>query len=959
MKKLMALCQPERKASYSKITVVSPSEQLVEPQMSPRRRSLKSNKSEDDATLGQLYRSGRANSISMSPPTPAIGRSDGNIEDLLRISSELATAPVTSLVQVAVTIAKKTSWLMNCDKTVLWIRNGSKLTAYVDRHSLCTNSLNPLVEKEKTIITKDLCSRDPEGACIGNMTAIYCNLKGEYTPKDVVAASPAVEDDIRTSMWMPIIHEGEVFACIKVSNKRGTKNVGLIDFTVEDESLLGSLNLFVVTIIKNSLLYQDLNTSYTHSAELLDLVRTLSTTELDLERLCNHIMYSAKRLLCADRCSLFVVDKPAAQLVANMDGHSKEVRIPFTSGIAGHVASTGTVCNIDDAYADKRFNRQMDKQTGYKTNTILCAPITYDNNVLAVAQLVNKDTGPFTKEDEETFAGFSTFAGISIQNTMLHSQMVREKRTITAVLATVTHLNKLDIMQTDVICKQIMEQAKDLVKCERCALFMVDKEHNQLYSTVANQTGGEIRFTMSQGIAGHVARTGEIQNIPDAYADERFNIEVDKKTGFVTRNILCMPVVFGKEVIAVTQLVNKMGSDAFNTDDEKTLQVFSEFAAMSLRNAQLFEFMKAAELETKTLLEMSSKPNMKGKVMTKTLKPANRISELKAMDLTPEETNTLLGVGFNIHKYNINDNVMHRRLVRLAGEIFETMGVMSTFSIEEDTLYSFLCAVQSKYRSVPYHNFTHAFDVMQTLATWIAVYDVKRYLTSLDILTLLISGLCHDLDHMGLNNSFLLTVETPLGVLSASSGSKSVLEVHHCNIAIDILQDETCDILQNCTEAELKEVWKSLIESILSTDMAKHAELSSAFAQQSAHYNEKDTDHKRLLLGMLLKAADVSNITKPFEISRAWGQYVTAEFDWQGAQEQEAMLDVKPMFDRQNKSQLAAGQLLFIQNVGLPLFSTLTKFLPSMSPVLDQLKQNRNQWQGIVDTQQLRNDKCL
>ena len=80
-------------------------------------------------------------------------------------------------------------------------------------------------------------------------------------------------------------------------------------------------------------------------------------------------------------------------------------RFPMGEGLAGHTARSGETLNISDAYADKRFNKKVDKQTGYKTRNVLCAPIrgrTGDNGVLAVIQMLNKKGGlPFDKHDEE------------------------------------------------------------------------------------------------------------------------------------------------------------------------------------------------------------------------------------------------------------------------------------------------------------------------------------------------------------------------------------------------------------------------------------------------------------------------------------------------------------------------------------------------------------------------------
>jgi adenylate cyclase len=87
----------------------------------------------------------------------------------------------------------------------------------------------------------------------------------------------------------------------------------------------------------------------------------------------------------------------------------------------------------------------------------------------------------------------------------------------------------------------IMQKAKQLLDAERCTMFLIDKEKQQLWSTVADGTE-QIRIPINMGIAGYVVSTGEVLNIPEAYEDDRFNRDIDLKTGYRTRSILCMPL---------------------------------------------------------------------------------------------------------------------------------------------------------------------------------------------------------------------------------------------------------------------------------------------------------------------------------------------------------------------------------------------------------------------------------
>jgi energy-coupling factor transporter ATP-binding protein EcfA2 len=120
-------------------------------------------------------------------------------------------------------------------------------------------------------------------------------------------------------------------------------------------------------------------------------------------------------LLNAERSSLFLLEGNDLLLkVSENLREMGEIRIPLGSGIAGSVAQSGEAIRIDDAYSDPRFNREVDKQTGFRTRSILCLPIkNLDGEVFAVAQLLNrKDGQPFDEEDEQRFAGFARSIGV-------------------------------------------------------------------------------------------------------------------------------------------------------------------------------------------------------------------------------------------------------------------------------------------------------------------------------------------------------------------------------------------------------------------------------------------------------------------------------------------------------------------------------------------------------------------
>lgn len=159
------------------------------------------------------------------------------------------------------------------------------------------------------------------------------------------------------------------------------------------------------------------------------------------------------------------------------------------------------------------------------------------------------------------------------------------------VVSKETNLNKL--------LELIAEQVKTILSCDRCSVFILDRQTNELWSKVAlGMQTNEIRVPFGKGIVGHVASTGDTLNIKDAYQDQRFTQDIDRVTGYRTNSILAMPLknVSG-HIIGVFEAMNKSGKP-FNTDDEGILQLISSLAASGIENAQLYESLSNSQLET-------------------------------------------------------------------------------------------------------------------------------------------------------------------------------------------------------------------------------------------------------------------------------------------------------------------------------------------------------------------------
>ncbi len=344
------------------------------------------------------------------------------------------------------------------------------------------------------------------------------------------------------------------------------------------------------------------------NAAVADIANRVSDS-LSLDVLFPRLMEVVSSTLNADRSSLFLYDAETRELYSRvMQGNAiGEVRFPSTLGIAGSVFTKGEAEIITaDAYDNKRFNQEVDRRTGYRTRNILCVPIRNKNrDVIGVTQVLNKNVGDFDAEDQRLLEGLSQQAAAALENARLFEKVERQQREEAMLLEVVSSI--VSEIRLEPLLAKILAAATQLLESDRGALFLYDPKRNELFSHVAGGIdSAQIRFPANAGIAGECFSTGKVINILDAYKDARFNQEIDRRTGYRTRNMLCMPIVVkGARVIGVMEILNrKLG--AFGAADERRLHAFCAEAAVAIENAQLFEEINAERNYNESILRSMS-----------------------------------------------------------------------------------------------------------------------------------------------------------------------------------------------------------------------------------------------------------------------------------------------------------------------------------------------------------------
>ncbi|KAG2493194.1 hypothetical protein HYH03_008614 [Edaphochlamys debaryana] len=319
-------------------------------------------------------------------------------------------------------------------------------------------------------------------------------------------------------------------------------------------------------------------------------------------------------------------------------------------------------------------------------------------------------------------------------------------------------------------------------------------------------------------------------------------------------------------------------------------------------------------------------------------------------------------------------------------------GLMRTFKINPSTLARLLRAVEAGYSpTIPYHNSTHAADVLQTLHVLMHGTGLTaHYVDRLGLLAAYWAAIVHDHGHPGLTNDFLISTCDPLAV---RYNDRSPLENHHCASSFALLLRPELDALAHFGAGDKAAFRKQVIEMVMATDMKQHFAFLSHFntAHRLAAYSAAaanpshaggrpvtrprhgavvtaaahgaasggpppppdpaaprplDDAERMLSLQIALKVADIGHLGEDLDVHCRWLGVLEEEFFRQGDREAALGLPISPLFDRA-KQGVSKSQVGFYDFVALPLAHALASAFPGAAPILDCFHANYDHWRAV------------
>ncbi|XP_055635980.1 probable 3',5'-cyclic phosphodiesterase pde-5 isoform X2 [Toxorhynchites rutilus septentrionalis] len=679
---------------------------------------------------------------------------------------------------------------------------------------------------------------------------------------------------------------------------------------------------------------------------LQDLIHSLQLRPTKM-----HVLWELASCICsavnADGFRLYLTDSTdttslhlcLSNSLVDENGDPKHLKIKSDAGIPNYVAKTREPIRYTKGDNDQRFAQNV--LDASEMAHVLCQPVVYpDGSLVSVLELWRRDGGsPFHEEDEEIGCSYLVWGGIAIHYAHLNLVGMKQRKLNDFLLAVVKSIFQ-DMVSMDMLVSKIMSYAQRLVDADRASLFLVDSKTKELYATIFDvgceatvpegennsEAHKEIRFPVGTGIAGHVALTGDVLNITDAYADPRFNRSVDQITGYKTESILCMPIFIRGNIIGVVQMINKHYG-YFNKEDEEAFEMFAVYCGLALHHAKLYDKIRRSEQKYRVALEVLSYHN------TCSEQEMEKCLEIGIPKSVPDIEN------YYFSPFQIDD---YQKVIYTVYMFKDLFGLAK---FDQNCLIRFSLTVKKNYRRVPYHNWTHGFSVANTM------YSIIKHSSSTfrpnECLALFIGSLCHDLDHRGKNNKFMLDTESPLAAIY----STSTMEHHHFNQTVSILQQEGHNIFSKLSSNEYKHVLSLIKHCILATDLAlffPNKQKLNKLVEEKI-FSWTIAEHRILVQSIAMTSADLSASAKPWEVQTETVEVIFHEFYEQGDEEKKAGRKPIPMMDRDQPEQIAASQLGFMTGICIPCYTLLYRLIPQTEPLLNMCNENLAKWQNIAD----------
>ena len=326
---------------------------------------------------------------------------------------------------------------------------------------------------------------------------------------------------------------------------------------------------------------------------------------------------------------------------------------------------------------------------------------------------------------------------------------------------------------------------------------------------------------------------------------------------------------------------------------------------------------------------------------------------------------------FNI--FELEKIVGHKNVLPIMGRtMLDSFGLIDEKIMPIDKLDPFLISVTNQYlTSTLYHNSLHGADITQTICLFFNNSNAEEvcHAQVIDLLSIIIAALGHDIGHPGLTNTFQINSSSDMAITYNDS---SCLENFHLSTLFKTIRKDEYNIFEKLSTQDYKNIRKKMISEILATDMAIHGKVLNNIRSKIPEHlltNEKENnknkikkfelitdinneqttnEEKQALFDYFIHSADLGHNTKIFKISLKWVKLLSEEFWLQGDKERKMNLNISFLCDR-DTTIVPKSQVGFIGGFIIPTYNFLVIMFPNLSYTIENAKDNLNKWQKLAD----------
>ena len=349
------------------------------------------------------------------------------------------------------------------------------------------------------------------------------------------------------------------------------------------------------------------------SLELLYQISRELSSRLELPSLLEHILQITTESVGAVNGSILALDQNGGvmegALIYNgmqVPGTAQQLSATLERGLAGWVIRHRQGALVPDTEADERWLKRPDDEESSGPKSAVSVPLLVRDRVVGVLTLVHPTPGYFGQSDLDLASAIADQAGLAIENARLFSESQRQVQVMGTLAETSRAITAT--LELDEVLRQILTRTRHDLGVEAASIALMDADSGLLEFKLAEGPVMDgvigLKLKPGEGIAGWVAEHGQPVIVPEVKKDPRFDSDVDRQTGFVTRSIACVPILVKSRTLGVLEVINPIRG-AFDENSLTILSGIAGLASTAILHAQLFAETQAAERRYAGLFEDS------------------------------------------------------------------------------------------------------------------------------------------------------------------------------------------------------------------------------------------------------------------------------------------------------------------------------------------------------------------